>query len=111
MPYHLGIAELRAVDVVDGISLERFESIAAVAAVSDILRLHASGRCVHGNGVDRHDAIVLVGEEAACIVRVHNSRSAIYEGGVARRPQCDFLVLPVVQIAARSVTCKGAVSI
>jgi hypothetical protein len=51
-----------------------------------------------GEGVDRYDAVVLVGKEAAGVVCVDYAGAGEDKGEVVGGPEGDLLVFPVVEV-------------
>lgn len=81
VPDDLGIPELGRVAINHGIVRIRRKSEAAIVRVCDSLRLWAGlpigvfSKCVDGN-----DAIVLIWEEAGCVIHINHRATREYEG-------------------------------
>ena len=76
-----------------------FEGVPAIFAVSYVLVFdpHHAARIL-GEGVNRYDAVVLVGEEAAGVVCVDYAGAGEDKGEVVGGPEGDLLVFPVVEV-------------
>jgi hypothetical protein len=81
IPDHLGISELRRIAVNYGVVRIGRESEATIVRVRDSLRLWAGlaigvlRKCVNGN-----NAVVLIWEEAGCVIHIDHSAAGEYKG-------------------------------
>ena len=99
VPDHFRVSELDRAGRDHWVVGVGFESVAAISAVSYVLVFdpHDAAR-VLGEGVDRYDPVVLVGEEAAGVVCVDYAGAGEDKGEVVGGPEGDFLVFPVVEV-------------
>ncbi len=100
VPYHFGVAELRAVDGEDGVVGVLGEGVTAVGGVGDVLGFFFCGV----ERVDGDDAVGLVGEEAGGVVDVDDRAAGEDAFGLCARIYRDGLVGPVVEIFGGRVT-------
>jgi hypothetical protein len=99
VPDHFGVSELDRGGRDHWVIGVGFEGVPAIPAVSYILVFdaHHAAR-VLGEGVDCHDAVVLIGKEAASVIGVDYAGAGEDKGKVVWRPEGDLLVFPVVEV-------------
>jgi hypothetical protein len=99
VPDDLGVSELSGVRRNDRVLCVSFEGVSAIHAVSNSLLLQALHTpWVLSKRIDGYDTIVLIGEETRGIVGIDDSGSGEYVSVVVWGPQCNLLILPVVQV-------------
>lgn len=95
---------LSTVDVNHWVVRVSLERVAAVPTVGNILGLRALFGVVDSKCIDCHDSVGLIWEEATRIVDVNDGGSAEDVGCIIRGPDCNLLVLPMVEVPGSSVT-------
>jgi len=86
MPEDFRVSELSTVHVNDRVIRISLEGIASITAVCNVLCLDPRHSRVDGEGVDRHDTVVLTREETAGVVDIYDRRSGVDKRGVVRWP-------------------------
>ena len=99
MPNYFRVAELRAVHGNDRVAGVFRECVSAIARVGDLLHLFLGGV----ERVDCDHAIILVREEAACVVDVDDCGAGEYAFAFGARVYGNGLVFPMVEILGSSM--------